>query len=166
MIIEIGPGSGGYKFNPFVKPGIGVVYVDINPPNPGTDIGNALWIVADAHRLPFRDDVADRIYAIHVIEHLEDPKQFLRECYRVLRRGGMVMLVTPNFLSRNAFADPDHKHVFNFFKLRKMLREVGFVTRHRYGANIGSLLPKPLRSFIKLFLILMADDLIMVGLKL
>jgi len=163
VIIEVGPGSGGYKFNPYIKPSLGVVYVDINPPN--SDIGDALWIVADAHHLPFRDGVADRVYAIHVIEHLEEPMLFLRECYRVLKKGGMVMIVTPNFMSVNALADPDHKHVFNFFKLRKMMREAGFVTRHRLGWNIGSLTPKPLRLFIKLLLILFSNDLIFVGVK-
>ena len=46
---------------------------------------------------------------------------FLRECYGILKKGDIVMIVTLNFMSFNAFTDPNHKHVFNIFKLWKML---------------------------------------------
>jgi len=68
------------------------------------------------------------------------------------------MIVTPNFTSVNAF-HPDHKHVFNFFKLREVMREAGFVTMHRLGWNVGSLTPKPLGLFTKSLLALFANDL-------
>jgi len=137
--------------------------VDVSPPR--CSFGGASWIVADAHHLPFRDAVAEKVYAVHVIEHLEDPMRFLRECHRILKRGGVVTVVTPNFASDNALKDPDHKHVFNFFKLRRMMRRAGFATRHGYGGNITPLVPKPLKQLIKLLLILLANDLVMEGVK-
>jgi SAM-dependent methyltransferase len=47
----------------------------------------------------FSTVVADRfdlVTAIEVIEHLENPTQFLRECAAMLNPGGSVLLTTPN----------------------------------------------------------------------
>jgi len=35
--------------------------------------------------LPFRDDVFEKIYSNHVIEHVPDPVKFLREVIRVAK---------------------------------------------------------------------------------
>ncbi len=162
MELEVGPGAGGYRFRPFLKPSLNTVFLDIHPPREKPD---AEWVAADAHLLPFRSGVFSRVVAVHVIEHLSNPQQFLRECYRVLKRGGRVLIAAPNFLSSNAYRDPDHRHVFSFLKLRKMLREAGFVTRHSYGDNIGDLIPRPIRKAIGWILALTCNDLVMVGIK-
>lgn len=39
------------------------------------------------------------------------------------------------------------------------------MTKHRLGWNIGSLVLKPLKTFIKLLLIILANNLILVGVK-
>lgn len=46
--------------------------------------------------LPFEDNTFDVIYAAELIEHLYNPDFFLEECYRVLRKGGVVIISTPN----------------------------------------------------------------------
>ncbi len=166
--LEIGPGysrslsSRCYRFNPRYHPDYDVVYLDLRAPDFRCE--RCSWIVADAQRLPFRSCSVDEIYAAHVIEHLEDPLQFLKECARVLRRGGTVTIETPNFLSRNAYADPDHRHVFDFVTLMKLFRRAGLVP-HFASPNIGSLLPRWLRRFLKLFLLILADTLVVVGEK-
>jgi cyclopropane fatty-acyl-phospholipid synthase-like methyltransferase len=38
----------------------------------------------------------DAIVAIEIIEHLENPRHFFRECYRALKPGGHLILTTPN----------------------------------------------------------------------
>ena len=48
--------------------------------------------------LPFPDNWVDGIYASHLLEHLSRSKArfFVGECYRVLRRGGVIRLVVPD----------------------------------------------------------------------
>jgi SAM-dependent methyltransferase len=53
--------------------------------------------VADMNRpLPFADGDFDAVVSIEGIEHIERPFDFVRECHRVLRPGGAVVLTTPN----------------------------------------------------------------------
>lgn len=46
--------------------------------------------------LPFRSGQFDRVVCIEGIEHLENPSFLLREYYRVLKDGGILILTTPN----------------------------------------------------------------------
>lgn len=48
--------------------------------------------------LPYANDSFDFIFAEHFIEHLTqvDAKNLLQECYRVLKRGGVLRLTTPS----------------------------------------------------------------------
>jgi len=65
-----------------------VVCTDILP-FPGIDV------VADAHRLPFRDGYFAGIVMLDVLHHLERPLEFLREALRILKRGGRLALIEP-----------------------------------------------------------------------
>ncbi len=48
--------------------------------------------------LPFRDGAFDALVSLEGIEHFENQAAFLRECARVLRPGGCLILSTPNVL--------------------------------------------------------------------
>lgn len=63
------------------------------------DVANGDVVADLRRRLPFPDDCASHIYCSHVLEHLRNPDEsyaFLRECHRVLRRGGKLRVVVPN----------------------------------------------------------------------
>ncbi|MDQ6809083.1 MAG: methyltransferase domain-containing protein [Verrucomicrobiota bacterium] len=66
-------------------------------------------LVGDAHHLPFRDAVFDRVFAFNVFEHLREPKLAAAEILRVLKPGGTVAIHTA-FLQ--ALHEPPH-HFFN-----------------------------------------------------
>jgi len=46
--------------------------------------------------LPFANDSFDAVACIDGIEHIERPFDFVRECRRILRPGGVLLLSTPN----------------------------------------------------------------------
>lgn len=70
------------------------------------DISNILQVSNDNFRradmngtLPYEDGFFDSIVCIDGIEHLERPFDFIRECRRILRDGGWLLLSTPNINS-------------------------------------------------------------------
>lgn len=50
----------------------------------------------DVQKLPYPDDSFDHINCMHVIEHLHNPIDFLKECYRVLRPNGTLYIEAPD----------------------------------------------------------------------
>lgn len=56
-------------------------------------------VSANATALPFRDGCVDAVAAFHFIEHVPDVESVLAEMCRVVRPGGVLILVSPNLLS-------------------------------------------------------------------
>ena len=54
------------------------------------------FYLGDAERLPFRDDAFDVVWSSGSIEYWPDPVATLRECRRVVRPGGQVLVVGPD----------------------------------------------------------------------
>ena len=64
---------------------------------PGVDVA------ADAHQLPFRDALFQRVECDAVLEHVRRPEEVVAEIRRVLAPGGYAHLVTP-------FCHPFHEY--------------------------------------------------------
>lgn len=78
----------------------------------------------------------DLITLCHVIEHVHDPIELLRECYATLRPGGSIWVETPNVDSLGhrrfgvhwyALDPPRHLVLFNWRIMRLALTQCGFV---------------------------------------
>ena len=87
---------------------------------------------ADALRLPITDACADVVLATAMIEHVADPEQAAAEFYRVLRKGGVCVLTTPN-PTMEAIAtkvgllkDDTHYRLFDLKSLGTLVVEAGF----------------------------------------
>lgn len=65
-------------------------------------------VVGDAHALPFRANVFDRVFAFNVFEHLREPAVAAGEILRVLKPGGSLALHT-------AFLQPLHEAPHHFY---------------------------------------------------
>ena len=48
--------------------------------------------------IPYKDNTFDVVYHSHLIEHLSkiEGVSFIKECYRVLKPGGIIRIATPN----------------------------------------------------------------------
>lgn len=53
-------------------------------------------MLADETELPLPDRSIDRLIIVHGIEHTENMRAMMRECWRVLADGGRMAIVTPN----------------------------------------------------------------------
>ena len=95
---------------------------------------------ADLRRAPLPDACVDVAAAVEVIEHLENPRAFVRELARIVRPGGWVVITTPNQLSAlslltlvvkgrfSGFQDtayPAHRTALLEIDLRRILSECG-----------------------------------------
>lgn len=78
----------------------------------------------------------DAIVLSHVIEHVQDPNSTIRECYRLLRPGGRLTILTPNteslghhWFGRNwlHLDAPRHLNLFNSRNLSKVCADQGFI---------------------------------------
>jgi SAM-dependent methyltransferase len=91
------PAGGGLQTQALARRGFEVCSVDLFPnhrPEPGQS-----WICADANdQLPFRTGSFDYLLCREGIEHLEDQMGFLRECARVVKPGGKIVVTTPNLM--------------------------------------------------------------------
>jgi 2-polyprenyl-3-methyl-5-hydroxy-6-metoxy-1,4-benzoquinol methylase len=70
----------------------------------------------DSQHIPLPDGEADVVAAVETIEHLENPRAFLRELVRLVRPGGWVVVTTPNQLSLLSKLTLLVKNQFNAFQ--------------------------------------------------
>lgn len=102
----------------------------------------------------FPSESFDVVTLMDVIEHVPEPSELMGEIYRVLRPGGVVFIVTPNFASffvwlygRTAYGVWPDSHVVYLqpSTMAKLLRQAGFTTtitgsKDFYGDNVRRLL--------------------------
>jgi SAM-dependent methyltransferase len=62
--------------------------------------------IASAAALPFNNDYFDIVTAFDIIEHLKDPGLFLTQAQAVLKKGGLLVISTPNPNSLGARLKP------------------------------------------------------------
>ncbi len=98
-ILDIGCGDG--EFTAMVSRKIGAtrtIGIDMLPENlVAARARGIIGIRANLDvGLPLLNESADVVVASHVIEHICDTDNFIKECYRVLTWGGMLVIATPN----------------------------------------------------------------------
>lgn len=135
-LLEVGSGF-GYLLDYFRQDGWQVTGVE---PNEGLNrhARNRLKLNVLSEILPdaaFPDGSFDVVTMMHVIEHVPDPTDTLREIYRVLKPGGMLVMETPRYdtlmfklLGRRerSLSCVGHIYFFTTKTLHAISRKVGF----------------------------------------
>jgi SAM-dependent methyltransferase len=90
-LIDIGCGTKPYRsmLAPLVSEHIGL---DHSGTLHGTE---AVDLIGTAYDIPVQDCTFDSAICTAVLEHLEEPEQAIRECYRVLKPGGAAIYSAP-----------------------------------------------------------------------
>ncbi|MCM8801403.1 MAG: class I SAM-dependent methyltransferase [Candidatus Omnitrophica bacterium] len=63
------------------------------------DFPGHFYLVADANKIPFKDNCFDSVICSEVLEHVEYPDALISEFNRILRPKGELILTVPNWLS-------------------------------------------------------------------
>lgn len=97
-------------------------------------------LVSDANPLPLDDGVATCVLAQEVMEHVDDPQQFIGELVRIGRPGARYLLSVPDPASETllkavspefCWRKPYHLRVFGREEFERLVRDAGLEIEHR-----------------------------------
>lgn len=107
------------------------------------------FAVADARKMPFKNESFDVVVCTEVLEHVDDPKSVLLEIKRVLRKDGVGVIELDSgswlfslswFLWRKFHGKvwkDAHVHSFNSKKLERIIDSCGFDIIAKKKFNLG-----------------------------
>lgn len=135
LVLDVGCASGAVGTAFHRMTGAQVIGLDVSVV-PLRLVGDAVSAAcASSDGLPLRSGSADGAFFLDVVEHLESPLAALVELRRVVRRGGSLVISTPNagsplrpLLGRrwHGFQDDTHLYFFNAFSLGHLLEKAGW----------------------------------------
>ena len=148
-ILEVGAGSGRDSFQ-LARENAIVYVLDYSPQalrivknlNEQNEVSVYL-IQGDAFQIPMPDDTLDIIFHQGLMEHFKNPLPLLKEHFRVLKPGGLLLVDVPQRYHVYTII----KHILIFFnkwfagwetefsigQLKSLLEQSGFVVKHQYG---------------------------------
>lgn len=150
-VLEVGCGLGGLCLR-FAAEGAAVTGVDfsrsalrsasrlVQKDKPGGP--SVRYASADAKRLPFADQSFDVVICAETLEHTFAVEASLRELRRVCASGGFVVITVPNSIVAFPFGLLVHalgldqpQVLLSYFKLRRLIQQVGLRQVDEYGTN-------------------------------
>lgn len=133
-ILDVGYSVGGIHQKFLEKFGQKNIYgVDIE-----TKKDSAHYKKASAQKIPFKPNFFDSVFAGELIEHVESPAKFLAQTNRVLKKGGVIIITTPNkdsLVNRitHSYETPIHISLLNYKELKELLEKNGFEVQEYIG---------------------------------
>jgi SAM-dependent methyltransferase len=102
----------------------------------------ARFVRGNLAALPLPSESIDVVATLQVIEHVWNHNEFVGECLRVLRPGGLLLVTTPNRLTfspgQETPVNPFHIKEFTGTELAEILARNGFEVRQTFGLHAGS----------------------------
>lgn len=96
-VLDVGGGQGGLAA--LLYPDAQVTVLDVEPAfadAPCNRQPNVSFVCGTATDLPFADNAFDAVTMFDLIEHVPDDAAVMREAFRILKPGGVLLLTTPN----------------------------------------------------------------------
>ncbi len=151
-LLDLGCGNGTKLFE-FVQHGYDVWGVDV-----GADairvcqkiLPQGHFIQGELQETGLPDAHFDYIRIDNALEHVPNPREVVRECYRLLRHGGQLLVYVPHgrslsmrLMKGNSISSwiPFHLQLFTRKSLIQLMEEAGFTDIRIYGYNPISWLP-------------------------
>ena len=124
------PGCGrGEHLRLFKKLGLDVYGLDLSPeaPSLAKDLNISVCDL-ELGNLLYPDNHFDVVYSKSFLEHIRDPSKFLKEAYRVLKPGGLILSMVPDWESQYKKFYDDYTHVspFTIVSLKNIQLVIGF----------------------------------------
>lgn len=98
----------------------------------GTDISSyceqARIVDLNQDKLPFPDEYFDAVFSKSVIEHIDNVEHYMSEMKRVLKSGGRLILMAPDWESQYKifYQDPTHIHPYTVKSFERLLNMFEF----------------------------------------
>jgi ubiquinone/menaquinone biosynthesis C-methylase UbiE len=93
-IVGCGKGTLG-RFLLANQPDIKMTFSDITP-EARKYLEDQAFVQCSMAAMPFGDESFDQIFCMHVIAHFADGEKGIQEAFRTLKKGGKLMILTPN----------------------------------------------------------------------
>ncbi len=111
------------------------------------------FVVGDAHKLDYKSETFDVVFAMEVLEHVVDPEKVLSEVKRILKKGGYGVFLVPSdsllfrtiwfmwlhFYPRGWVWRDTHIQTYRGGYLTRVCKEVGFKIEVDKKFNLGML---------------------------
>ncbi len=101
-VLDVGSGTGTFirVLRKVFKSSFEAVGTDISPFGRKFHKDKRIkFILADARKLPFKDESFDFVFSIDMLEHILNPQEAIEEMYRVTKKGGLILIRTRNYRS-------------------------------------------------------------------
>jgi SAM-dependent methyltransferase len=120
---------------------IGVDYDALTTAHAAVTYPRARFVRGNLAALPVPTASVDVVATLQVIEHVWNHPEFVRQCRRVLRPGGLLLVTTPNRLTFSPGLDqpvnPFHTKEFSAAELVELLTGCGFAIEAVLGLHAG-----------------------------
>ncbi|PZS14194.1 MAG: SAM-dependent methyltransferase [Pseudonocardiales bacterium] len=143
-VLEVGCGEGygTALLSSVAETVLGVDYDERTVAHAAASYPQAAFVRANLAALPVLSASVDAVATLQVIEHVWNHPQFVKECLRVVRPGGLLIVTTPNRLTfspgLDAPVNPFHAREFTAVELVDLLSRCGVDVESVFGLHAGA----------------------------
>lgn len=117
IVLDLGCGNGVSTSNIKGKLVVGLDLSQSQMVKAKTSFKDAEFVVGNAEKLPFKDEVFDLVVAVNLLHHVPNTDRCLKECWRVLKKEGKLLSVDPNLYNPIGFIG---RGLYRFLRLDRI----------------------------------------------